>query len=115
MLPVSAARSLSARLPARAKAFSALGDETRLALMLKLCEQSPQSITELTEESGITRQAVTRHLSVLEDAGLVRHTREGRQTLFEFEPKQIDEMREYLALVSRHWDMALARLKAFVE
>lgn len=63
----------------------------------------------------MTRQAVTKHLRVLQGAGLVRNVRHGRESLFELDPAPIDEARAYLELVSRHWDNALARLKAFVE
>ena len=63
----------------------------------------------------MSRQAVTKHLRVLETAGIVRNVRHGRESLFEFNPQPIDNAREYLELVSRHWDNALGRLKAFVE
>jgi DNA-binding transcriptional ArsR family regulator len=95
--------------------FAALGDTTRLALVTKLAAGQPASISELTLGSRITRQAVTKHLRVLQRAGLVHSVRAGRESRFELDPRPIGEMQDYLDLVSKHWDQALARLKAFVE
>jgi DNA-binding transcriptional ArsR family regulator len=95
--------------------FAALGDETRLAVLAKLCQGEPQSIARLTAGTSLTRQAVTKHLRVLENAGVVRSVRIGRENLFEIEPRPLDEARTYLDQVSRQWDDALARLKAHVE
>jgi len=69
----------------------------------------------LTEGTELTRQAVTKHLRVLEQARLVHGTHAGRQTLFASDPEPVHEMLEYLELVSKQWDGALARLKTFVE
>jgi DNA-binding transcriptional ArsR family regulator len=95
--------------------FAALGDETRLALVAKLSGGEAHSISQLTEGSRLTRQAITKHLRVLEHVGIVRCVRAGRESLFKFEPEPIEEMKEYLDFVSRQWDQALLRLKAFVE
>jgi len=100
---------------AQAPVFAALGDATRLSLVAKLCRGRPSSISQLTKGSRLTRQAITKHLRVLESAGIVRSLRAGRENLFEFDPKAIDEVRDYLDLVSAEWDRALARLKSFVE
>jgi len=99
----------------RAPVFAALGDETRLALVAKLCGGQSRSISQLTRGSRLTRQAVTKHLRVLEGAGIVHSVRAGRENLFEFNPKPIEGLKEYLDSVSEQWDQALARLKAFVE
>ena len=99
----------------RASVFAALGDETRLAVLAKLCQGEPQSIARLTAGTRLTRQAVTKHLRVLENAGVVCSVRVGRESLFEIEPRPLDEARTYLDQVSRQWDDALARLKAHVE
>jgi DNA-binding transcriptional ArsR family regulator len=99
----------------RAAVFAALGDEMRLALVGKLCAGRPRSISELTEGSRLTRQAVTKHLRVLESVGIVRSHHRGRETRFEFDPEPIAGMKQYLDFVSQQWDQALARLKAFVE
>ena len=101
--------------PVFAIAFAALGDETRLALVAKLCGGQPCSISQLTRGSKLTRQAITKHLRVLERAGIVRCVHSGRESRFEFEQKSIEEMKNYLDFVSRQWDQALSRLKAFVE
>lgn len=107
--------SLAAKRQAHAPVFAALGDETRLSLVAKLCNGQPHSISQLTEGSKLTRQAITKHLRVLEGVGIVQSVRTGRENLFEFKPKPIEEIKEYLNLVSEQWDQALARLKSFVE
>ncbi len=95
--------------------FAALGDETRLLLVAKLAEGEPLSISQLTARSRLTRQAITKHLRVLEGAGIVHGVRSGRKTLFEFDAEPLKGMREYLEAVSEQWDQALGRLKSFVE
>lgn len=114
---MSSIRHLSAarKLRRNAPIFAALGDETRLTLVTKLCGGSLLSIARLTEGSTLTRQAITKHLRVLQDAGLVRGVRRGRENLFELEPEPLDEARRALDVISRQWDQALARLKSFVE
>ncbi|MGB2592323.1 MAG: metalloregulator ArsR/SmtB family transcription factor [Candidatus Acidiferrum sp.] len=99
----------------RAPVFAALGDETRLSLVSKLSSGRPYSISELTRGSRLTRQAITKHLRVLEYAGIVRGVRHGRESIFSFKPEPVEEMKQYLDFVSRQWDDALARLKSFVE
>jgi len=98
-----------------APVFAALGDDTRLRLVLTLSSGGPASITSLTDGSGVTRQAVTKHLNVLSDAGLVRSSWQGRERLWEFEPKRVEEARRYLDEIALQWDAALERLRAHVE
>lgn len=98
-----------------APVFAALGDTTRLALVRRLAVDGELSITRLTEGSGMTRQAVTRHLQSLERVGLVRDSKEGREHLYSLDLKRLSVAREYLDQVSAQWDAAAARLKAFVE
>lgn len=105
----------SAQLPGRACVFAALGDETRLSLIGKLSSGPPQSISRLAEGSTLTRQAITKHLRVLEGAGVVRSVRVGRESLFAFRPEPLKDLRSYLDRVSRQWEQALGRLKSFVE
>ncbi len=107
--------SISAKRQAYAPVFAALGDETRLALVAKLCGGQPRSISQLTEGSRLTRQAITKHLRVLERAEIVHSVRTGRESRFEFDPEPIDGLKKYLDLVSEQWDQALSRLKSFVE
>jgi DNA-binding transcriptional ArsR family regulator len=95
--------------------FSALGDDTRLALLTRLCTGERHSISQLTAGSKLTRQAITKHLRVLEGAGIVHAERAGRERMFQFDPRPIREMTNYLDRVSSQWDEALARLKSFVE
>lgn len=98
-----------------ALAFAALGDETRLALVTKLSSRQPYSISQLTRGSKLTRQAITKHLRVLESAGIVHSVRAGRESQFKFDPLPMEGIKQYLDFVSEQWDQALLRLKAFVE
>ena len=107
--------ALSRSLRASAPLFAALGDPTRLRLVARLSEAGPLSITKLTEGTAVSRQAVSKHLSVLEGAGLVRGSREGRENVWQLEPRRLAEARGYLDLISREWDGALERLRVFVE
>jgi DNA-binding transcriptional ArsR family regulator len=95
--------------------FAALGDETRLKLVGALCVGGAMSITQLTAGTLHTRQAVTKHLSVLASVGLVRDTRAGRERLWEFAPGAIEEARRTLEVIAAQWDGALERLRRAVE
>jgi DNA-binding transcriptional ArsR family regulator len=107
--------AVARRLRVHAPIFAALGDETRLALVALLGTGTAQSISHLTAHSDLTRQAITKHLRVLEDAGIVRNVRHGRESLFALAPEPLARAQECLELVSAQWDEALGRLKAFVE
>ena len=98
-----------------APVFAALSDETRLTLVAKLSDGAPRSIARLGDGLEISRQAITKHLRVLERAGLVRAESAGRECLFELDAKPLEEARDYLSQVSRQWDAALDRLKKFVQ
>lgn len=95
--------------------FAALGDKTRLDLVARLCSGGPLSISRLTAGADITRQAITKHLNILADAGLVHDIRVGRERLWEVETRQLEEARRCLERISSQWDDALARLKMAVE
>jgi DNA-binding transcriptional ArsR family regulator len=112
---MSSARPREREIERRAVVFAALGDETRLSLVGKLSKGTPQSISELARGSPLTRQAITKHLRVLEGARLVGSVRVGRESLFELRPEPLKEIQSYLERVSEQWDHALARLKSFVE
>ena len=103
------------RLRGSAPVFAALGDETRVSLVAELSGGAPRSISQLTEGCTVTRQAVTKHLRVLEGAGLVRSVRQGRESLFELAPEPLHGARRALEGISQQWDQALARLKVLVE
>jgi len=103
------------QLHATAPVFAALGDPTRLTLLAKLGAGETHSIARLAEGLPLTRQAITKHLMVLHDAGLVRSVRRGRENRFELQPKPLDEARRTLESISKQWDEALKRLRAFVE
>jgi len=95
--------------------FAALGDQKRLWLVARLCHDGPASITRLAAGARITRQAVTKHLRVMEHAGLVRSSRRGRERVWQLEQHKLDEARRYLNQISLQWDEALERLRALVE
>ena len=95
--------------------FAALGDETRLKLVVRLCAGGPLSITNLSAKSAVSRQAITKHLEVLSDAGVVRSSRRGRERIWELEPKRLEDAQRYLDRISQQWDDALDRLRKFVE
>ncbi len=105
----------SKALAATAPVFAALGDEQRLRLVARLCHEGPQSIARLTEGSDVTRQAVTKHLRVLEGVGLARGERRGREQVWALEPRPLERARDQLQAISRQWDEAIDRLRAFVE
>ena len=95
--------------------FAALGDATRLSLLRRLSVDGPVSITHLTEGTGVTRQAITRHLYALGDAGLVRNARRGRERVWELDLKRLENAKRCLDQIAAQWDAAADRLKAFVE
>ena len=113
------ARPISSKAPANPKVsaplFAALGDETRLRLVLRLSNDGPMSITRLTAGSHVTRQAITKHLRVMGEAGLVRSTRRGRERLWRLDEQRLQNARRYLDLISNQWDDALERLRDFVD
>lgn len=98
-----------------APVFAALGDPTRLRLLGRLSAEGALSITRLSENSGVTRQAITRHLDVLEEVGLVKDEKQGRERVFSLDRKRLEVAHRYLMEIESQWDAAAARLKAFVE
>lgn len=109
------ARAAVVALAAAAPVFAALSDPTRLRLLARLGDGGTQSIARLTERSEVTRQAVTKHLRVLQEAGLAHATRSGREQVWTLDAAPLDAARRSLELVSQRWDERLARLKALVE
>jgi len=103
------------RLAVSAPVFAALGDEVRLRLLLRLCDGGPMSISKLTEGSRITRQAITKHLRVMEGARLVHSVRQGRESVWRLDRQRLEEARRQLGVISQQWDEALGRLRKFVE
>jgi DNA-binding transcriptional ArsR family regulator len=95
--------------------FAALGDETRLRLLVRLTRGGPGSIAHLSAKSAVSRQAIRKHLAVLSDAGLVTSYRRGRECIWELEPKRFADAHSYLETISKQWDDALGRLAKFVE
>jgi len=106
---------MSLRRNSPARLFAALGDETRLGLIARLCARGPLSITELAAGMRVTRQGITKHLRVMERSGLAHSKRRGRQSVWEVDLRRVAEGQRYLQQISTEWDKALARLRAFVE
>jgi DNA-binding transcriptional ArsR family regulator len=98
-----------------APTFAALGDQIRLRIVTRLCYSGPMSVASLTSGTEVTRQAVSKHLLVLQEAGLVRSTRRGRERIWRLEQKRLQEARRYLDSISEQWDESLDRLRAFAE
>ncbi len=103
------------RSAASAPVFAALGDPQRMVLVSRLSRKGSLSLTDLTEGSAISRQAVTKHLRVLEAAGLARCERAGRETMWQLEGRPLAMARDHLDLIARQWDEAIERLRRFVE
>ena len=107
--------SAAAAVDAQARLFGALGDRTRLSLVARLCAAGPMSIARLTTGSEVTRQAVSKHLRVLEGAGVVTVRRRGREAVWDVERARLDEAGRFLDVLSAWWDDALSRLKSQLE
>ena len=112
------ARSASVRprtLEDSAPLFAALGDETRLQVVARLCAEGPLSIVRLSSGAGVSRQAVTKHLRVLEGAGVVLSSKAGRESVFTLQPRALSDAKRLLDSISHEWDDTIERLRAFVE
>lgn len=98
-----------------AAVFAALGEPTRIGLLDQLGDGAPRSIARLAEGLPISRQALSKHLRVLERAGLASAKRDGRQTLYQIDPAGLLVAEAWIGDVSRQWDAAIDRLKRHVE
>jgi DNA-binding transcriptional ArsR family regulator len=112
---MSRRRSAAASFAEAAPVFAALGEPTRLSLVARLCSEGPLSIARLSDGAGVTRQAVTKHLLTLQDAGLVHGARSGRERVWQLETKRLERARRCLDQISDQWDNAIERLRAYVE
>jgi DNA-binding transcriptional ArsR family regulator len=112
---MSRTRKVSAAFAEAAPVFAALGEATRLQLVARLCAEGPLSITRLSDGAGVTRQAITKHLQTLADAGVVHGTRAGRERIWEIETRRLERAKRCLDQISLQWDQAIERLQAFVE
>jgi DNA-binding transcriptional ArsR family regulator len=112
---MSSLASAARRADAAAPVFAALGDGTRLRLVTRLSDDGPLSIARLSDGAGVTRQAITKHLEALANAGVVRGTRRGRERIWELQPKRLEMASRYLDDVSQQWDVAIDRLRTFLE
>lgn len=107
--------SVAVKIERHALIFAALGDPMRLTLVSKLIDHEPHSIANLTVGTELTRQAITKHLTVLENVGLVSKVKEGRESLYALDPKPLESIQDYLNVIAKEWDQKLNRLKMFVE
>jgi DNA-binding transcriptional ArsR family regulator len=98
-----------------ATVFAALGDPVRLAIIVRLCADGPLQTIQLKQSTSLTRQAITKHLWVLENVGLVRSDRVGRNRSWRIDARQFEIARAYLGQISARWDARLDRLRSFVE
>ena len=106
---------MAPRARAAAPVFAALGDPVRLGMVVRLCSEGPLSTIRLMEGTGVTRQAVSKHLRLLEDVGLLESARAGRDREWQIETRKLEDLRETLARLSAQWDARIERLRAFVE
>ena len=100
---------------AAAPLFDALGDPNRLRIVVRLCEGGPSSTSQVTEAVSVTRQAATKHLELLQAAGLVASDRRGRERIWTLQTRPLIDAGDYLTQLSRRWDAAIDRLRAYVE
>jgi len=100
---------------AAAPLFDALGDPNRLRIVVRLCESGPSSTSQVTEAVSVTRQAATKHLELLRAAGLVASDRRGRERIWTLQTRPLIDAGDYLTQLSRRWDAAIDRLRAYVE
>ncbi len=106
---------IAKRVRANAPVFAALGDDTRLSLLISLGDGRSHSITQLACGAEVSRQAITKHLHILEEAGLIRGARHGRENRFQLQPQSLAKAKQALDAISAQWGQALLRLKSFVE
>ena len=105
----------AARMTTAVLVFAALGDAVRLSIVVRLCSDGPLPTIQLKQSTNVSRQAVTKHLRILEDVGLVHSDRVGRDRLWRIEMHRLAEIRKYLDQISEQWDARLERLRTFVE
>jgi DNA-binding transcriptional ArsR family regulator len=98
-----------------ASVFDALGDPHRLRILTRLCGTGPASTLQVAHELPLSRQAATKHLHVLEAAGLISSRKHGRERVWTVQQQQLAAAADHLTMLSRRWDRALDRLRAFVE
>ena len=95
--------------------FDALGDPNRLRIVVRLCDGGPSSTSQVTQAVAVTRQAATKHLELMEAAGLVVSDRRGRERIWTLQAQSLIQAGDYLTQLSRRWDAAIDRLRAYVE
>jgi DNA-binding transcriptional ArsR family regulator len=111
---VSTAAAVVAKAPL-SPVFNALGDPNRLRIVTRLCDDGPCSTSQVTQVVSVSRQAATKHLLLLEAVGLVSSERHGRERIWRIESKPLSDASDYLTALSKRWDAAIDRLRAYVE
>ena len=95
--------------------FAALADPIRRGLLVNLAEHSPRTATQLAQEYPITRQGILKHLTILEDAGLVAVHQAGREKRYTLTPEPLQELDQWIEDIGAKWDERLLRLKTWLE
>lgn len=95
--------------------FAALADPTRRQVMSLLADRGSGTATEIARELPVSRQAVAKHLTALDTAGLVAGRREGRETRYRLTPQPLEQAVAWMASVGAEWDERLARLQGYVQ
>lgn len=106
---------MTAQLPVGAPLFDALGDANRLRIIVRLCDLGPSSTSQVISVIPVTRQAASKHLQLLESVGLVASSRRGRERIWTVRTEPLARASDYLTQLSRRWDAAADRLRAYVE
>jgi DNA-binding transcriptional ArsR family regulator len=108
-------KRLLEQLRSRAPLFAALGEPTRIGLLARLAAEGPGTVTRLSAEASQSRQAISKHLAVLAEAGLISGEKRGREQYWRLEPRRLSEAQASLEMISKQWDDALERLRHYVE
>lgn len=95
--------------------FQALGDPVRLEILERLSRGTSHTLTSVSQDLGLTRQGVRKHIQVLAQAGLVTIKPKGRNTMVAFTPGSLQEANTFMLDLERKWDTRLTALRDYVE
>jgi DNA-binding transcriptional ArsR family regulator len=98
-----------------ANVFTAIADPTRRALLRRLADDGPRNVSELLAPFSISQPAVSKHLRILREAGLVRSRSQGRVRLYEIEATQLQQVHDWVTHFERFWDQKLDALGAYLD
>jgi len=91
--------------------FKTLGDPTRRAIFERLCREGEMTVWKITEPTGVSQPAVSKHLGALKKAGLVKDRREGRETHYSAQPKALVSLTDWTAKMTAFWEGRIDRLE----